>query len=110
MTARLPAHLEVAAMLRQAGAEGGFAAVLKRGEREAGTILVVITQRGENARIFERMPDLQGGRKWHCLRSQNAENKHEIEDYLTRRTRQDGDLWIIELDSADGERFIASYP
>lgn len=97
-------------MLRQVEVEGGFGAVLKRGEREAGTILVVITQRGENARIFERMPDPEGGRKWHCLRSQDSENKQEIDDYLSRRMRQDDDLWIVELDSADAERFIVSYP
>lgn len=97
-------------MLRQVEVEGGFGAVLKRGEREAGTILVVITQRGENARIFERMPDPEGGRKWHRMRSQDSENKQEIDEYLSRRTHQDDDLWIVELDSADAERFIVSYP
>ncbi len=31
----------------------------------------------------------------------------EIADFLARRTRFDDDLWAIELDIADPERFIA---
>ena len=58
MDARLPAHLEVAALIRQVNAEGGFAAVLAKGERDAGTILVVLAHNGGNPRLFERMPDL----------------------------------------------------
>jgi len=30
----------------------------------------------------------------------------EFSEYLARRRRQDDDLWIVELDIADGERFI----
>ena len=106
MSARLPAHFEVAAMIRRIEAAGGFAAVLKRGEREAGTILVIATERGGKARVFERMPDLEGGRKWHCSIIQDTENKSKIDEYLKRRSDQDADLWIVELDIANGERFI----
>ena len=33
-------------------------------------------------------------------------NKQEFSDYLVRRGRQDDDLWIVELDIAQGERLI----
>jgi hypothetical protein len=81
--------------------------VLKKGEREGGTILVVLAENGANARVFERMPDLDGIRKWTLSRTQDADNKSEFQDYLDRRGRQDPDLWIIELDVANGERLIA---
>lgn len=106
MDARLPAHMEVAALIRSVQAAGGFAMVLSKGERDAGTIMVVTTQGGGNARAYERMPQLDGTRAWTCSKAQNPENPQEFTEYLERRGRQDPDLWIVELDVAAGERFI----
>lgn len=106
MEPRLPAHLEVGGLIRQTQAEGGFAMVLKKGEAESGTILLVLTENGTNARIYERMPQLDGTRAWHCSRHQDTENPESFTEYLTRRGEQDQDLWIVELDIADGERLI----
>lgn len=108
MESRLPAHVEVSGLIRRIGADGGFATVIKKGEREAGTILLVLTEKGADARIYERMPQLDGSRKWHCAKRQDAQNKDEFSDYLKRRADQDPDLWILELDIANGERFIGS--
>lgn len=44
---RLPAHLEVAGLIRAVQAAGGFATVLNKGEREAGTILIVLTEKAQ---------------------------------------------------------------
>lgn len=106
MSDRLPAHLEVGGLIRLAQNEGGFASVLHKGEREAGTILLIITERGVNPRLFERMPSLEGTREWLQASVQNIESKQVFEDYLTRRTAQDPDLWVVELDIANGERLI----
>jgi hypothetical protein len=110
MDVRLPAHLEVSAMIRQVQAEGGFATVLHKGERDAGTIVVVLVENGENMRIFERMPQLDGTRAWTRIQSQPSENKEQSSEYLTRRASQDPDLWVIELDIARGERFVGLVP
>lgn len=104
--ARLPAHLEVAGLLRRVAAAGGFAAVLAKGERDAGTILLVTRDSRTNPRVFERIPHPDGSRPWTLNRSQNPENKQEFEDYLARRQAQDRDLWILELDIPNPERFI----
>jgi hypothetical protein len=110
MDARLPAHLEVAGLIRRVQGEGGFAAVLAKGEREAGTILVVTTQNGRNSRVFERMPQLDGTRQWSCSKQQEPEKPQDFSEYLDRRKYQDPDLWIIELDIANAERFIGQQP
>jgi hypothetical protein len=104
--ARLPARLEVAGLIRLAQNGGGFAAVLKGGEDTAGTILLVLTEKGENPRVYERMPQADGKRVWHCSKIHDIENKQEFVEYLDRRGRQDSDLWIVELDIANGERLI----
>jgi len=106
MDVRLPAQLEVSALIRQVEAEGGFAAVIRKGEREAGTILIVLTENGQDMRAYERMPQLDGTRAWHCAMRQTGENARDFANYLERRANQDPDLWIVELDIAYGERFI----
>jgi len=106
MDVRLPAHLEVAALIRQVEAEGGFATVIRKGEREAGTILVVLAENGGNLRAYERMPQADGTRTWHCSLKQGAEDPSEFYAYLERRRSQDPDLWVLELDIRYGERFI----
>ncbi len=106
MDARLPAHIEALGLIRQVQAAGGFGTVLQKGERDAGTIIVVLTESGRNARVYERLPSLDGSRSWHLSKQQSAENPMEVTEYLERRANQDRDTWIVELDIAHGERFI----
>lgn len=107
MSARLPAHLEASAILRLAESQGGFGAVLAKGERDAGTILLVTTCRGQAGQLYERMPQLDGSRRFVATKAENPENRQEFSEYLERRRRQDPDIWLIEVDIADPERFIA---
>ena len=106
MSERLPAHLEVGAILRLAEARGGFATVLARGERDAGTILLVTTCRGKAARLYERMPSLDGSRSFVATKEEDAEKPQDFSDYLARRRCQDSDIWLIEVDIDDPERFV----
>jgi hypothetical protein len=106
MDTRLPAHLEVSGLIRSVGADGGFGMVLSKGERDAGTILAVLVHNGADARIYERMPELDGTRKWTCTRRHDPEKPEEFQAYLDRRKAQDPDVWIVELDVSRAERFI----
>ena len=104
---RLPAHLEVNGLIRAVEAAGGFATVVATGERDAGTLLVVCCGKGRSAAAYERMPHPDGVRTWTLTRQQDPENPEEFWDYCRRRGRQDDDLWVLELDIPDAERFIA---
>lgn len=106
--ARLPTHLEVSGLVRQVQAAGGFAAVLSKGERDAGTIMVVTCENGRNFRAWERMPQADGERRWECVRAEDPEFPAAFTEFVDRRRSQDSDLWIVELDIADAERFIGS--
>ena len=104
--ARLPAHIEVTGLIRQVQAEGGFATVLQKGERDAGTLLLLLVKNGVPERVFERMPRADGRRAWNCVRDGAEHGPEEVAGYLARRGRQDPDLWILELDVPRGERFV----
>ena len=104
---RLSPRFEIGALIRRAEVGGGFAAVLHRGDDQAGTLLLLTTQRGGNPRLWERMPGLDDTRRWTELTIQGLESNDDFSQYLARRYGQDPDLWVIELDVADPERFIA---
>lgn len=108
--ARLPPGLEVSALIRLVQNEGGFATVIAKGNPEAGTIMALTTCNNINFRAWERMPQVDGHRHWTCVRESESGNDPYWTAWLTRRAEQDSDLWIIELDIADGERFIPTGP
>ncbi|MEM6857127.1 MAG: DUF1491 family protein [Pseudomonadota bacterium] len=107
---RLPAHLEVASLIRLAETNGGSAMVLAKGEPDAGTILIVTMYRGEDARLYERMPQLDGIRGFVQSNMQAIEKQSDMSKYLARRRSQDPDIWIVEVDIDEAERFIALLP
>lgn len=107
MDGRLPAHLEVSALIRAVEAAGGFATVLAKGERDAGTLLIVTIDRGQGATLYERMPRPDGSRTFIAAARENPDSPQVFSDYLARRRAQDSDCWIVELDVSNGERFVA---
>jgi hypothetical protein len=107
VSARLPAGLEVSAILRLAESQGGYPMVLAKGEPDGGTILLVTTCRGEASTLYERMPALDGSRSFVATKREDPENRQDFSEYLARRRRQDPDIWLIEVDIADPERFVA---
>lgn len=107
---RLPAHLEAASIIRLAESLGGYATVLAKGERDGGTILIAMLCRGGPAQLHERMPSLDGSRKFVATKAQSPDNPTEFSEYLERRRARDPDIWIIEVDIDDAERFTAILP
>lgn len=87
--------------------QGGFATVLAKGERGGGTILLLMVEHGKNDRLYERMSQLDGSREFVLTKEQDASKPGEMAEYLDRRTRQDPDIWILELDIPNAERFAA---
>ena len=106
MDARLPTHIEVTGLIRAMEAAGGFGTVIAKGERDAGTLLVICCQNGANARAFERMPQMDGSRAWTVSRTQDPENPFDFSEWTMRRRNQDSDLWIVELDGAEAEQVL----
>jgi hypothetical protein len=107
MEPRLQSELLVKALQRRAESEGGFAAVLARGDSMAGAILVILTEKGRNPRVLERVLDQKGAYSWHITFGRGAVNDEDLQKFLSGRRKFDPDLWLIELDVASPERFTA---
>ena len=105
MTARLASSVLVAALIRTAEGQGGFAAVLSKGDSTAGSVIVILADRGGKARILERLLQPDGSYRWEETGGQASENAAETNKFLDRRKKTDPDLWILELDIPSPERF-----
>jgi hypothetical protein len=107
VSARLAAGIEVSGLIRRIEGLGGSAAVLARGDAEAGAILLALADRGAFHGFLERALDAGGRYGWRRAGPQNVEDSQEISHYISRRRAIDGDLWVLELDIAGVERFAA---
>lgn len=101
---RLASGLLVNALVRRVNDNGGNATVLSKGDADSGAILIVATERGANARCFERGWD---ERSRPALVATGPDDEAAITAYWQRRIERDRDLWVVELDSADAKRFAA---
>ena len=106
MTGRLASHVLVGGLLRQAEAEGGFGAVVAKGDSMGGSIGVILAEKGRKACFLERMLQPDGRYEW-CQSGPAVANAEQFELFLAKRRRIDPDLWIVELDIASAERFAA---
>lgn len=103
MSARLPTHLLVAALLRRVNDAGGIAVVRARGDADTGAILILLER---EERLVERAFDLNG--RDVLISSGAASGSNESpDDYWQRRRQKDPDLWVVALDIADAQRFAA---
>ncbi|MEO6582207.1 MAG: DUF1491 family protein [Sphingomicrobium sp.] len=104
---RLPAAVEASGLIRRVAANGDFATILRNGDPDRGALLLVISSRGRHVGCLERTLTLDGTYPWQSVGPSESSSSKEIHDFLAKRTRFDADLWAIELDIADAERFIA---
>ena len=107
MNDRLPTQLEVASILRRTSTGGDFATVLRKGDPDRGSLLILVGSRGRHIACLERVLAVDGAYRWAQVGPGDSAGSAEVRDFLARRARFDEDLWAIELDFAEPERFIA---
>jgi hypothetical protein len=106
MDGRLASSVIANGLIRLAEKDGGFGAVLSKGDATAGSIVVILLERGERRTVLERLL-LQDGRYGWRESPGAGQNEEDMVKFLDRRRRFDPDLWVLELDVASAERFAA---
>lgn len=102
MSDRLPTHLVVGALLRRVNDAGGIAMVRAKGDPQGGAILLLLDDRSGPVRVAERSLDFSGV----AILTESIPNDG-AEAYWRRRRVRDPDLWVVELDVPEAERFAA---
>jgi len=104
---RLPPRLEVPALLRRAEAEGGFATLVCKGDPESGAVLLLVSSRGRHVASLQRILGTDGSYEWRATGPGDSADSNEVARFLAKQRQFDPDLWVVELDIAEPERFVA---
>lgn len=104
---RLPAAIEATGLMRRVEAQGDFAALLHKGDPDRGTIFLVVSSRGRHVACLERALSLDGKYGWQQVGPGESASPGDVSGFLEKRRRFDPDIWLIDLDIALPERFIA---
>lgn len=107
MTARITSAVMVSALVRRVNAEGGSAMILAKGDATAGGILLLLLEKGTSPRFVERGIGPDGEPALLPSGPAVLEDDTATTDYWQRRRNRDSDLWVVELDIVQAERFAA---
>ena len=107
MDERLPAGLEASSLVRRAEVEGGFGMIIARGDPDRGALVLLITHRGGHVACLERSLDANGAYAWQKVGPEADADDKAVRDWSQKRRGFDPDIWLIELDVPQPERFIA---
>ncbi len=97
---RVKAGLWVKMALRMADLGGRSGAVLRRGDPDAGGVLVVL--RGRNGlAVLSQMRTGEGELGWMRATGVAPVDQAAADAYVERQVRFDPDLWVLEFDAPD---------
>lgn len=95
MSSRLKSEFWVGALLRRAQAQGGFATVLRKGDPDAGIVLIVIRS-GKTLRLYAPERNFDGHRIWW---PSDLLDQVALDTRINRRVDEDPDIWVVEIES-----------
>ena len=109
---RLRTDIWVAALIRRVNAAGDFAAIERKGAAEAGAIFLKVEPRNRSCYLYGPAPsilltDRPGqGRLFVAIRPDEISDPISARTYLDKEVRFDSDLWIVTIESDNGEQFF----
>ena len=95
---RLRASLWVKAQLRICSANSLPAVISRRGDPDAGSVLVKVFRGRDDCTVFVPMRTMDGAQGW--MRGTGAEPVSEsvADAYIQRQTARDSDIWVLEIE------------
>ncbi len=101
----LSSDIWVAALIRRVELAGSFATVARKGDPRAGAVLVkTIDRRTGETRIYARATRREGEDVW--MAPADFADEAAVDAYVRRATHIDPDVWVVEIEDADGARFL----
>lgn len=80
--------------------------LLAKGDETSGALLVLCAEKGQTSGLFERSYAQDGRYQWVRIGPQDIADAEALNHYLQGRRQHDPDLWLLELDIPNAERFI----
>jgi hypothetical protein len=95
------------ALVRRAEVGGAFATIARRGDSDAGAVLVKVSVTRGKARLYAPAQNGEGERIWLNLSNGPlGDEEVAVDAYVSKRAGTDPDLWMIEIEDRQGRTFL----
>jgi hypothetical protein len=105
MFIRLKSELYVQALLRQVQGALAAAYVAKRGDADAGVIFIRVNRLDGTGGVLSLFTNLDGERLARVVLAPGTPEP-DIDARLTREISRDPDIWVIDIEDAQGRHFL----
>jgi len=99
---RLTAEVWIMAHVRRCSAEAIPAVVVRKGDARGGTLVLKLNQFDLGCRVLSQAVDINGKLGWLAAFSGDLVAEAEADAYIARAVTRDPDLWVVEIERADG--------
>ncbi len=93
----------VYALIRRAQGEAAYATLARKGDGDAGAVLVKVCTLDGNAVLYRPIRNLNGERVW---LPKGPLPEREIDLMIGKRVQTDPDLWVVEIEDKQGRHFL----
>jgi hypothetical protein len=98
--ARVKSGIWVSMALRMGNASGRYGVVLRKGDPDAGGILVVL-RHGDSLVVLSQARTQAGDPAWMRATGPEPVMQDAADAYIARQLRFDPDLWVLEFEAPD---------
>ena len=100
--ARLKAKLWVQAAVRTCMVQDMIATIARKGDDDAGAILIKQNLRGAGFRVLTQVRTAEGTAAWLRATGSTPVEEAVADAYIARQIDRDYDLWVVEIEDRDG--------
>jgi len=99
---RLKSRLSVMAAIRTCQGRGLFATVARKGDEDAGAILVKQNLMGRGFLVLTQVRSVEGKLGWTAGTGAEPVEEAAADAYIGRQIARDGDIWVVEIEDREG--------
>ena len=107
MEPRLKTKIQVMAAVRLCGVHAVPIAIARRGDEDAGTILIKLNRREHGFTVLAQTRTGSGDLAWLRATGDAPVDEATADAYIARQVQRDPDLWVVEIEDREGRHFFA---
>lgn len=103
---RVTAELWIKAHIRRCNAQAIPAMVVRRGDDQAGALIIKVNHLGPGCMVLAPANSMDGSRQWRRAMGDDLVLEAEADAYIERQLNMDPDIWVLEIEDRLGRHLV----